>query len=89
MSLQGGCCLIMKKIRTSLRRIRGRCFLEMPCGYNVAVIGPRLSGKKTYARLLADKYNWVVVDVEKIVGEVLIKQKAREKHISSNPDPKN
>lgn len=63
--------------------------VEMPCGYNVAVIGPRLSGKKTYARLLADKYNWVVVDVEKIVGEVLIKQKAREKHISSNPDPKN
>eukprot|EP00828_Plagiopyla_frontata_P023696 TRINITY_DN3029_c0_g1_i10.p1 TRINITY_DN3029_c0_g1~~TRINITY_DN3029_c0_g1_i10.p1 ORF type:complete len:1472 (-),score=263.93 TRINITY_DN3029_c0_g1_i10:1139-5554(-) len=63
--------------------------VEMPRGYNVAVVGPKLSGKKTYARMLADKYNWIVVDVEKIVGEILSMQKGREKHISSNPDPKN
>ena len=45
----------------------------MPRGYNVAIVGPRASGKKTYARMLAEKYNWIVVDVEKIVGDVLVK----------------
>ena len=44
----------------------------MPREYNVAIV-PRASGKKTYARMLDEKYNWIVVDVEKIGGDVHVK----------------
>jgi len=40
---------------------------ELPRTYNVAIIGPRKSGKKTFANLLAKQYGWKFIDTEKII----------------------
>jgi dephospho-CoA kinase len=41
----------------------------MPNTYNVAIVGMKETGKKTYAKMLNEKYGWRIVDVEKIIGE--------------------
>lgn len=46
-------------------------FISLKNSYNVAIIGPRLSGKKTYGKKLAEEYGWRFVDVEGMIGEVL------------------
>ena len=60
--------------------------------YNVAVIGPALSGKKTFSLRLSEEYGWKLVDVQKIIGEVLIAQRQQEievqTHIPSTFDPR-
>ncbi|KAL4506760.1 hypothetical protein ABPG72_001181 [Tetrahymena utriculariae] len=61
---------------------------QLPKTYNVAIIGPRLSGKKTYGKKLAQEYGWKFVDVEGIIGEVLKWQRQQEieqgTHVPSN-----
>ncbi|EGR31735.1 hypothetical protein IMG5_103090 [Ichthyophthirius multifiliis] len=65
---------------------------QLPKTYNIAIIGPRQSGKKTMANKLADQYGFLVVDLEAIIGEILEWQKQQEieigQHIVSNFDSK-
>ena len=47
----------------------------LPKSYNVAIIGPRKSGKKTIAKLLSQHYGWTTVDIEAIVRNKIVDQK--------------
>jgi cytidylate kinase len=41
----------------------------MPNTFNMAILGPKKSGKRTLANMLSSIYGWKVLDVEKIVQE--------------------
>lgn len=43
----------------------------MPKTFNIALVGMKETGKKTYAKMLNEKYGWKIVDVEKIIGDKL------------------
>ena len=58
---------------------------EMPKGYNIALLGPRKSGKTEVAELLANRYGWKVVNIEQIVEKKILDQKVWETHLASNP----
>jgi len=58
---------------------------EMPKEYNIAILGPRRSGKNYVAEFLSERYGWKVVDVEEIIGRKLLEMKTWETHIASNP----
>ena len=58
---------------------------EMPKEYNIAILGPKKSGKHHVADLLADRYGWKVVDIEEIVARKLTEMRSWESHIASNP----
>lgn len=65
---------------------------KLPKTYNIAIIGPRQSGKKTIGRRLAHEYGLRLVDIEKTIGDVLEQQRNQEmevgSHIPSNFDPR-
>lgn len=67
----------------------GKRFLEkkpkMPKGYNVGIVGMSCTGKKTFANMLSGIYGWKVVDVERIVGEVIEEQKSCSSYLPCNP----
>lgn len=63
---------------------------KLPKSYNVAIVGPRCSGKRTVAKLLHERYGWTIVDVENIIREKVAAQRhqEQEKHLASTFDPR-
>ena len=43
---------------------------RMPTTYNIALLGPHAAGKRTMAKLLAERYGWTIVDLDEIVETV-------------------
>lgn len=58
---------------------------KMPIGYNVSLVGPPCSGKKTYAELLNKLYGWKIIDIDQIVTESINEQKTWTSYNPSNP----
>lgn len=48
---------------------------QLPKKTNIAIAGPRQSGKKTLAKILSEIYNLKVIDFEEILKNVILKQK--------------
>lgn len=60
----------------------------MPNTFNIAIVGMKETGKKTYAKMLNEKYGWTIVDVEKIIGEKIAEMKEWDNFVPSNADPR-
>eukprot|EP00825_Cyclidium_porcatum_P011085 TRINITY_DN1566_c0_g1_i6.p1 TRINITY_DN1566_c0_g1~~TRINITY_DN1566_c0_g1_i6.p1 ORF type:complete len:1401 (+),score=376.97 TRINITY_DN1566_c0_g1_i6:144-4346(+) len=64
---------------------------KLPQTYNVAIIGPRKSGKRTFGEKLCQEYGWKKVDIQQMITQVISEQKQQEVtggHIPSNFEPK-
>jgi adenylate/nucleoside-diphosphate kinase len=61
---------------------------KMPETYNIAIVGPRQSGKKTLANIINELYKWKIIDIEKIITDKIVDQKSWANHKPSNPEPR-
>lgn len=59
---------------------------ELPKKTNICITGPRKAGKKTLAKKLSEIYKLQIINFEEILERVILKQKALEAHVPSNPE---
>jgi len=58
---------------------------QMPKTYNISILGPPGSGVMETAEMLAQRYKWKIVDVEKLLNAKIKEMMKWGEHVPSNP----